>query len=80
MTSFAVISDTLLPASTLHSAFFGALAAFVAMNTVMYVALAVAKMLPKVYPTDWVRRPNQRAETRSIHPEGRSERPGRHSL
>ncbi|MCW2781822.1 MAG: hypothetical protein JWR35_2271 [Marmoricola sp.] len=79
MTSFALISDTVIPASTLHTAFFGALAAFVAMNTVMYVALAIAKMLPKVDPADWIRRPNQRAETRSTHPEGRSEHRGRHS-
>lgn len=49
---------------------FDLLAAFVAVNTVMYVALAVAKAMPKVYPRDWVPRRYQRAETRSIHPDG----------
>ncbi|UMG91903.1 hypothetical protein [Nocardioides sp. TF02-7] len=48
----------------------GVLSAFVAVNTVMYVALAVAKMLPKVYVADWLPRRHQRAETRSIHPDG----------
>lgn len=59
----------LLPESFLRTPFFGVLAAFVAINTVMYVALAVAKMLPKVYATDHLPRRGRRAETRSIHPE-----------
>lgn len=44
------------------------LAAFIALNTIMYVALAVAKMLPKVHLSDWVHRRGRRSETRSIHP------------
>ena len=59
----------LLPESILHSATFVVLAAFVAINTVMYGALALGKLLPKVYVTDWVSPRNQRSETRSIHPE-----------
>ena len=35
----------------------------------MYVGLAVAKMLPKVYVSDWHRGRYSRAETRSIHPD-----------
>ena len=35
----------------------------------MYVALAMAKMLPKVYVSDWVDRRGRRSETRSIHPD-----------
>lgn len=61
-------AGVLLPESTVHSGGFAVLAAFVAINTVMYVALAVAKMLPKVYVTDWVRPAQRRARTRSIHP------------
>jgi hypothetical protein len=36
----------------------------------MYAVLAVAKILPKVYPGHWIRRRNGRAETRSIYPDG----------
>ena len=63
----------LLPESVLHSGIFAVLAAFVAINTVMYAALATAKILPKVYPTDWVRPRNRRSETRSIYPDTSSE-------
>ena len=45
------------------------LAAFVAINTIVYVTLAVAKILPKVYFSDWIGPRNRRAETRSIHPD-----------
>jgi hypothetical protein len=59
----------LLPSSLLHSEWFAILAAFVAINTVMYCALAVVKTLPRIYPTDWVRPRKPRAESRSIHPD-----------
>ncbi len=58
----------LFPQSLLHSELFGVLAAFVAINTMMYAALAIAKMCPKVYVADWLPRRNRRSETRSIHP------------
>jgi hypothetical protein len=59
----------LLPQSVLSSGFFAVLSAFVAINTVMYVTLAVAKALPKLYLSDWVSRGNTRSQTRSIHPD-----------
>ncbi|MBG6181430.1 hypothetical protein [Arthrobacter sp. CAN_A1] len=62
----------LLPESIVHTELFAVLAAFVAINTVMYAALAASKILPKVYPSDWVRGRNRRSETRSIYPEGYS--------
>lgn len=67
------------PESTLTSDWFAILAAFVAINTVMYAALAVAKILPKVYRSDWFSRPNQRSQSRSIYPDapGLSETAGR---
>lgn len=65
----AVPGGILLPHGLLESDVFATLAAFVAINTVMYVALAVAKILPKVYVSDWVRRRNERSETRGIHPD-----------
>ena len=59
----------LFPESLLHSQWFAVLATFVAINTVMYAALALAKILPKVHPSDWIRTRNERSETRSIHPD-----------
>jgi hypothetical protein len=58
----------LFPESILQSGLFAVLAAFVAINTVIYSALAVAKILPKIYPTDWIDRRNRRAVSRGIHP------------
>lgn len=36
----------------------------------MYVALAIGKMLPKVYFGDFVDHRDRRGENRSIHPDG----------
>ena len=65
----------LLPETFLRSPFFAVLATFVAINTVMYLALAVAKILPKIYFTDYLAGRNRRGESRSIHP---TDRVGRH--
>lgn len=62
-------AGVILPESVLASGWFAVLAAFVAINTVMYAALAIAKILPKIYRTDWFSRPNQRKQTRSIYPD-----------
>ena len=59
----------LLPDSILRNEVIAVLAAFVAINTIVYVTLAVAKMLPKVYVRDWLSGRNRRSETRSIHPD-----------
>ncbi len=53
----------------MHSDWFAVLATFVAINTLMYAALAIAKILPKVHPGDWIHTRNKRTETRSIHPD-----------
>jgi hypothetical protein len=58
----------LLPESFLRSEGFAILAAFVAINTVIYVALAIAKMLPKVYVADWIDHRDRRGEHRGIDP------------
>ena len=58
----------------LRSGAFQFLAAFVAVNTILYVALAVAKMLPKFYVSDWTAARRRRRQTRSIHPEDPGER------
>lgn len=59
----------LLPESFLRTDAFAVLAAFVALNTLLYVTLAVAKLLPKFYLSDWVGGRERRTESRSIHPD-----------
>ena len=66
-----VVQGLLLPQDTLSTPWFAVLAAFVAINTVMYAALAVAKMLPKLYPSDWLPRTYERSQVRGIDPDGR---------
>ena len=71
MTSLAVAVPAGTAVSRVAVAYphwFAILATFVAINTVMYAALALAKILPKVNPSDWIRRRNERSETRSIDP------------
>jgi hypothetical protein len=64
-----LVAGLLLPESVLSSLWFSVLAAFVAINTVMYVSLAVGKILPKIHPRDWLPRTYERAQTRSIYPD-----------
>lgn len=59
----------LLPESILRNEFVAVLAAFVAINTIVYVTLAIAKVLPKVYFGDWIGTRTRRGETRSIRPD-----------
>jgi hypothetical protein len=65
----AVPQGVLLPESVVLSAPFKILAAFVAINTVMYGTLAIAKTLPKVHPPSWFGGRNRRAQNRSIVPD-----------
>ncbi|WP_148574915.1 hypothetical protein [Nocardioides caldifontis] len=58
----------MLPESVMHSGPFAILATFVAINTMMYAALAVGKLLPKVYVSDALHRRVQRDDDRSIYP------------
>jgi hypothetical protein len=60
---------SILPHTLVESVPFAILATFVAINTLMYAALATAKILPRLHPTDWLPRRHQRAETRSIYPD-----------
>ncbi|WP_203043313.1 hypothetical protein [Pimelobacter simplex] len=60
----------LFPESLVRTHAFAVLAAFVAINTMVYVTLSVAKALPKVWVRDYLPRGYERAETRSIHPDG----------
>jgi len=69
MLTLPVHSGILLPATFLDSHFFAIFAAFVAINTVIYVVLAVVKMLPRVHLSDFLPGRNRRAEERSIYPD-----------
>jgi hypothetical protein len=68
--SAAAEASGLLPGAVMHSGPARVLAAFVTINTVMYCALAVAKILPRLHPTAWFPGSNRRAQERSIHPAG----------
>lgn len=69
MTASIAVWGILLPAETLGQTWFLILGGFVAVNTVVYVALSVAKALPRVYVRDWLPRRYRRSETRSIYPD-----------
>ncbi len=69
MTGVAFVGSILLPESIMHSHWFAVLGMFVAVNTVLYLTLAVIKLLPKAYLSDWVDQRNRRAESRSIYPD-----------
>jgi hypothetical protein len=69
MTAADVLAGILLPTGVMHSQWFEVLTVFVAVNTVLFLTLAVIKLLPKTYLSDWVSQRNRRAETRSIYPE-----------
>jgi hypothetical protein len=71
--SALVFGHHLLPPSWLHSTAYDVLMIFVAINTIMYGALSVAKILPVPHVTEWFTR-TRRAETRSIYPEGDTDR------
>jgi len=60
----------ILPEDTLHARWFIVLAGFVAVNTLVYVTLSIAKAVPRIYLTDWLPRRYSRGETRSIYPDG----------
>ena len=65
----AVLGGLLFQQSFLTTHAFSTLAAFVAINTVMYAAMALAKILPKIYFADWFTHRNRRSETRGIYPD-----------
>jgi hypothetical protein len=63
------VLGSILPGDLMHSHWFAVLTTFVAVNTVLYLTLAIIKILPKAYVSDWIDRRNRRSETRSIYPE-----------
>lgn len=70
MISELIHTGILLPESFLKTDFFFVLSTIVALNTTIYAALSIAKVLPKWFNPQWTRRGRARAETRSIYPDG----------
>lgn len=58
-----------LPSSLLGTSFFSVLSTLVALNTLIFVTLAVAKMLPRISLSELFGRRGRRQETRSIYPD-----------
>ena len=65
-----LLLSSVLPESIMHTAWFASLSMFVAINTVLYLTLAIIKLLPKAYLSDWIDQRNRRSEIRSIYPGG----------
>ena len=62
-----VHAGLLLPVEVLHSGWFSLFAAFVAVNSLLYLGLSIVKILPK---PRLPRGRRERSETRSIRPDG----------
>lgn len=59
--------ENLVIAGIMETAWFKQLSTFVAVNTVLYLTLAIIKILPKAYLSDWVDHRDRRSEDRSIY-------------
>lgn len=64
--AWAVPAGILLPEAVLQGEFFAVLAAFVAMNTLIYVTMAIGKMLPRPAWSRIFHRRNRRKLPRSV--------------
>ena len=69
MNHIRLLAGVVLPESLMNTQWFAVLSMFVAINTVLYLTLAIIKLLPKAYLSDWIDQRNRRVETRSIYPE-----------
>ena len=67
MTGVRLFASVVLRESIMHTPWFAVLSMFVAINTVLYLTLAIIKLLPKAYLSDWVDQRNRRSESRSIY-------------
>jgi len=65
MTSMGI----LFPSSIMNTPFFAGLSALVMLNTLIFVTLAITKVLPELHLSDIVHRRGRREETRSIFPD-----------
>lgn len=66
-------AGVLLPSSLLQTEYFAVLSAFVAVNTLIYVTLAITKILPRVYVSNLFPQRGRRREPRGINPNAPTE-------
>jgi hypothetical protein len=64
-----LISGLIFPNETIHQHWYLVLATIVALNTTIYAALSIGRVLPKWLDFSKIRGKRQRAETRSIYPD-----------
>jgi hypothetical protein len=72
MSGLHLLAGIVLPDHLMQTQWFATLSMFVAINSVLYLTLAIIKLLPKLYLSDWVNQRNRRSETRSIYPDAES--------
>jgi len=72
MSGLHLLAGIVLPDNLMQTQWFATLSMFVAINSVLYLTLAIIKLLPKLYLSDWVNQRNRRSETRSIYPDAES--------
>jgi hypothetical protein len=70
MITMILIEGILLPESFLQSRFFIVLATIVELNTVIFAALSLVHVTPKMSKPSWRRGHRPRGVTRSIYPDG----------
>lgn len=61
---------SVMEGSVFTETWFMLLLSFVAVNTLMYLTLAISKMLPKFYLGTLRKRRHERSQERSIYPDG----------
>lgn len=67
----AMILGTIVVTEAVFSTrWFALLISFVALNTLMYLTLAISKMVPKLYLSNLRKRRYKRSDERSIYPDG----------
>ena len=71
----ALLFASVPPHNIMHTSWFASLSMFVAINTVLYLTLAIIKLLPKAYLSDWIDHRNRRSESRSIYPDSEARTP-----
>ena len=72
-----MIATVVVTEAVFATTWFALLLSFVAVNTLMYLTLAISKILPKLYLGTLRKRRYERNQERSIHPQGMAPPPPR---
>ena len=71
MSTGTLLAGIFFSGSVLHSRFYYILLAVVLLNTTIFAAIAITKILPKRFKFAWFRRGRVRSKTRSIYPDAK---------